>query len=240
MKADGTNVKQVGNAVAKPFFSKDGKTIYFQRGNTLFKMNRSGFEVEQVINSTYAMNYCISPDNNWVAFNDLHKVYVAAFPQSGKTLDLGAGTNTIPVAQFAKDAGINLHWSGDSKTLRWTLGDEYFSKPLNERFLFLPEAKDSLENLPLHGLPVNLTIKTDKPTATYVLNNARIITVDASDKVIEKGYIVVKENKIAEVGEVWRFVAYIGRTLPQSDLDGLRTAVQRLEDKFQEFTTTNQ
>jgi len=201
MKADGTNVKQVGNAVAKPFFSKDGKTIYFQRGNTLFKMNRSGFEVEQVINSTYAMNYCISPDNNWVAFNDLHKVYVAAFPQSGKTLDLGAGTNTIPVAQFAKDAGINLHWSGDSKTLRWTLGDEYFSKPLNERFLFLPEAKDSLENLPLHGLPVNLTIKTDKPTATYVLNNARIITVDASDKVIEKGYIVVKENKIAEVGE---------------------------------------
>ncbi|MBI1223227.1 MAG: amidohydrolase family protein [Bacteroidetes bacterium] len=190
----------VGEAVAEPFFSKDGQWIYYQQGNDLWKMNSEGYETQKVISSTYAKNYTLSPDNQWVAFTDLHKVYVAAFPEIGKMLELGAGAKNVPVAQFAKDAGINLHWSADSKVLHWTLGDEYFSKPLNERFLFLPEAADSLEALPLHGMRVGLELKSDKPSETYVLNNARIITVDESDKVIELGYLVVRENKIAEIG----------------------------------------
>lgn len=201
MSVDGSGTKQIGDQVAAPFFSNDGQWIYFEAGNNLHKMNLAGFKEQKVIHSTYAKNFALSPDNKWVAFTDLHKVYVAAFPGTGKSIELGSTTSTIPVAQFAKDAGIALHWSADSKTLHWTLGDEYFSKALNERFLFLPEAKDSLENLPLHGLPIGLELKTDVPKETYVLNGARIITVDQSDKVIEVGYIVVKENKIAEVGE---------------------------------------
>ncbi|MHB1277349.1 MAG: amidohydrolase family protein [Bacteroidia bacterium] len=201
MNADGGEIKKVGDEVAAPFFSGDGAWIYFERGNGLHKMTTQGYELQQVIKSTYAQDYCLSPDNKWVAFTDLHKVYVAAFPETGKSLDLGAGSTTIPVAQFAKDAGINLHWSKDGKILHWTLGDEYFSKALNERFLFLPEAKDSLENLPLHGQAIDLKLKSDKPLATYVLDGARIITVDRGNRVIEKGYIVVTENKIAEIGE---------------------------------------
>lgn len=200
MESSGKNPKQIGKAVSKPNWSKDGQWIYYERGNDLWKMNMLGYEEQKVISSTYANNYSLSPDNRWVAFTDLHKVYVAAFPETGKSLDLGAGSRNIPVAQFAKDAGINLHWSADGKTLHWTLGDEYFSKKLNERFLFLPEAADSLEALPVHGVPVGLKLKSDKPTETYVLNNARIITVNAKDEVIEKGYIIVRENKIAEIG----------------------------------------
>ncbi|MDX5321396.1 MAG: amidohydrolase family protein, partial [Bacteroidota bacterium] len=199
MSADGKNPKQVGKVVAAPFFSKDEKWIYFERGNSLWKMNLHGFEEQKVVSSTYAKNYTLSPDNRWIAFTDLHKVYVAAFPETGKTLDLSGGSMNLPVAQFAKDAGINLHWSKDSKTLHWTLGDEYFSKALNERFLFLEGAADSLDALPLKGNPVGLVLKTAKPTETYVLNNARIITVNQLDEVIEKGYIVVQENKIVEI-----------------------------------------
>jgi len=89
----------------------------------------------------------------------------------------------------------------------------------------------------------------DGQVCIVVLRNEGIVLKKVFNKIEEKGTLLLKstnpqydpyELEIAEVGEVWRFVAYIGRTLPQSDLDSLRTAVQRLEDKFQEFTTTNQ
>ncbi len=201
LSASGGAAKKISDIAASAVFSADGKWVYYERGNGLYKMDLNGQQREQVIESDYGKNYVLSPNNRWVAFSDLHKVYVAAFPETGKTLKLQAGGNNVPVAQFARDAGINLHWSPDSKILRWTLGSDYYSKALNERFLFLPEAADSLEALPIEGKPIGLTLKSDKPTATYVLDNARIITVDAGNKVIEKGYIVVRENKIAEVGE---------------------------------------
>lgn len=201
MKNDGTEPRRISDIVAEPVFSADGKKVYYTRGNDMHAMNLQGQEQKQVITSDYGRNYCLSPDNRWVAFSDLHKVYVAAFPQTGQTISLQAGGKSVPVAQFSRDAGIGLHWSNDSKTLCWTLGGDYFTKKLNERFLFLPEAVDSLQGLPIKGHPIGLKLKSDKPTASYVLNNARIITVNAADQVIEKGYIVVKENKIVEVGE---------------------------------------
>jgi transcriptional regulator with XRE-family HTH domain len=89
----------------------------------------------------------------------------------------------------------------------------------------------------------------DGQVCVVVLRNEGIVLKKVFNKIEEKGTLLLKstnpqydpyELEIAEVGEVWRFVAYIGRTLPQSDLDHLRTAVQRLEERFQEFTVTNQ
>src|SRR5690606_22998340 len=100
-----------------------------------------------IFNTKYTTQFVPSPDNKWVAFSELYKVYVAPMPQTGQPFGLAANTKAVPVAQVAKDAGISLHWSKDSKTIHWTLGNEYFSNPLTDRFKFLEGAADSIPPL---------------------------------------------------------------------------------------------
>lgn len=107
----------------------------------------------------------------------------------------------MPIAQVAKDAGDNIHWSGDSEKLYWTLGEQYFSKEINQRFAFLPGAPDSIAGLDSVGLKIDLVLKADKPEGKIAFTNARIITMK-NDKIIESGTVLIEGNKILGVGRV--------------------------------------
>lgn len=190
-----------------PAFSKAGKRIFYQTGGTLFgnltktlkSVNLQGKDVREIVKSKYAQRIIPSPDNNWVAFSNLYKVYIAALPITGQVIDLDGSATNVPVAQVAKDAGINLHWSANSSRLNWTLGDAYFSTDINQRFLFLEGAPDSIPAIDTLGLKINLTLTSDKPKGIIALKGARIITLHG-DEVIEHGTILISENKITKVG----------------------------------------
>ncbi len=190
-----------------PQFSADGKRIFYQKGGYLFgsltksveSVDLNGENKREHFDGKYSQRYVISPDNEWVAWSELYKVYVAPFPKTGKKVGLTSKTKAVPVAQVAKDAGINIHWSPDSKQLHWTLGEEYFSDDLTERFKFLAGSLDSLPPMDSVGLRVNLTLPTDKPSGKIALTNARIITMEG-DAVIENGTVLVEGNLIKEVG----------------------------------------
>jgi hypothetical protein len=51
-------------------------------------------------------------------------------------VNIDPNSKSVPVSQLTRDAGINLRWSADSKKIFWTLGDEYFSNDIHERFTF--------------------------------------------------------------------------------------------------------
>ncbi|MDH5368065.1 MAG: amidohydrolase family protein, partial [Cyclobacteriaceae bacterium] len=140
-----------------------------------------------------------SPDNKWIAFMELFKVYIAPMNLNGKSFDLNAKTKAIPVAQVAKDAGINLHWSADSKKIFWTLGDEYFSTDLKDRFSFVANTPDSLLTMDTVGIKINLSLTSDKPKGELAFVGATLITMNG-DEVIEDGVIIVKDNQIAAIG----------------------------------------
>ncbi len=189
-----------------PRFSADGKRIFVQTGGSLFgaldkslkSYDLNGKDEKVHVKSKYAHSFTISADGKWVAFIELHKTYICAFPQTGKTLDLSADTKAIPATCVSRDAGYNLHWSGDSQKLNYTLGEEYFTIDLKERFAYLPGAPDSLPPLPEAGLKIGLTLPTDMPEGTVIFENARIITMEG-DQVIENGAITVFQNKIESV-----------------------------------------
>ncbi len=187
-----------------PFFNVDGDRIFFSNGWGLDKKFKSiklnGADEKTHFKLKYAKDISLSPDNKWVAFTELYKVYIAAFPQTGKTIDLNKDTKAIPVSQFARDSGINLHWSKDSKTLHWTLGETYYSTPLKQRFLFLENAPDSLPPIDTTGISINLKLKTDVPDGVVVFENARIITINKDNQVIENGTLVVRGNIIEALG----------------------------------------
>jgi imidazolonepropionase-like amidohydrolase/Tol biopolymer transport system component len=187
-----------------PYFSADNLSLYYQAGSedadkTFRSYNLEEHAARTLLTSKYANRFVPSPDNKWIAFTDLFKVYIAALPETGKTQELGHETEAIPVARVTRDAGINLHWSADSKKLHWTLGEEYFTNSLKDRFLFLSPGRDSLPPFDTTGIKIGLVLKSDKPSGWIALKGARIITMKG-DEVIENGTILIKENRIADIG----------------------------------------
>ncbi|HEX5001039.1 MAG TPA: amidohydrolase family protein [Bacteroidia bacterium] len=190
---------------ASPVYAEDGKRIFLfnDKGDkkTLSSVDLNGKDERIHFVSKYAKSIVPSPDNKWVAFTDLFKVYVMPFPPAGLETDLGSGTKAIPVARTTRDGGISVHWSGDSNVLHWTSGDEYFSDNLNTRFAFLPGAPDTLPLPDSTGMKIGLVLASDKPEGMIAFKGARIITMNKKDEVIENGVVVVERNKIIAVGK---------------------------------------
>lgn len=205
MPADGGEQVMVTKEGTDPRFNETGDRIYFLGGsylNNAYKsVDLSGNNERTHFTSTYANNFEISPDNKWIAFNELFKVYIAPMPKAGRDIELSANTTAIPVAEVAKDAGINLHWNSDSSELKWTLGENYYSVELSETFDFLNGDRE--EALPLatdHGSSIDLEMEYDKPNGRIALTGARIITMNDDRQVIENGTVLVEGNRIAAVG----------------------------------------
>ena len=199
MSATGDKVKKVIDHGASPRFNQQGNGIFYQAENSLSACTLDGHDDKAIFKSTYGSQFVVSPDGKWVAFVDLHQVYIAAFPSIGKTIDMTAEASSVPVKKVSKDAGINLHWSGDSKTLHYTLGDQYFSIPLEDRFSFVADKPDSLFKEPETGITIKLNVEADKPQGINVFKHARLVTMNGSE-IIEDGTIVIEGNKIKSIG----------------------------------------
>jgi imidazolonepropionase-like amidohydrolase/Tol biopolymer transport system component len=187
-----------------PYFSADGNRVFYQAGSDdaqkAFKVyDLKEHKTETIYTSKYANSFVPSPDNKWIAFTELFQVYIAPIIPSGKTAELSHESDANPIAKVSRDAGINLHWSTDSKKLHWTLGDEYFSASLKDRFNFLEGSRDSILPVDTTGIKIGLILKSDKPSGLLALRGARIITMKG-DEVIENGTILIRDNRIEAIG----------------------------------------
>jgi imidazolonepropionase-like amidohydrolase/Tol biopolymer transport system component len=160
-----------------------------------------------------------SPDGKWVAFAERWHAFVAPFPHTGRPIDLGPTIEGYPTARISHDAGFNIHWSGDSRRVYWSMGPELFERDLARTFTFLDRNLEKPSEPETKGIPIGFTVKSDAPDGTIALVGARIITAaDGSpsrpdlqvgrvtggqvgrDSVIENGTIVIAGNRITAVG----------------------------------------
>lgn len=198
---------------SKPYLvTKEGSDPYFIGNDKIFFLLDEGenkvyktislTDKKTITNFTskYATTIVPSPDGKWIAFTELYKAYVAAFPLTGRPIDLSAKTEAFPVAQIAKDAGLNLQWGPDSKKIHWTYSDEYFTTELKNRLTFLEGSPEKAFRMDSVGVKINLELPSDKPKGRLALKNARIITMKG-DEVIENGTIIINENKIELIGK---------------------------------------
>jgi len=190
-----------------PRFNAGGDRIFFQTGGYIFgaidksyrSVNLQGEDQKTHFTSKYGHEFVPSPDNKWIAFSNLYKVYIAPMTMAGKAIELSPSTNAIPVREVASEGGYHMHWSSDSKRLMWTLGQEYFSIDLKNSFSFVEGAPDSLPEPPKTGMDIGLELDTYVPEGIIAFTNARIITMEG-DKVIENGTIVIEGNRIVSIG----------------------------------------
>lgn len=209
MSISGSDPEFIKRGGINPHYNQNGDRIIYQTGGKYFgalTKNLKSCELDgedeiSHISSKYANEIVPSPDNQWVAFSHLHKVYLAPLPKTGQELNIDPNSGYVPVAQLSKDAGINLHWSADSKNMHWTMGEEYFTNAVSERVTFLPDSPDSIGAPDSVGVRIGLEVESDKPDGTIALVGARIITMKG-DEVIEEGTIIVKENRIVAIGQL--------------------------------------
>ena len=196
--------KLVSKKGALPQFGADNDRIFFvtfedEGKRALRSIDINGSDERQHAISAFATDFAISPDEKWLAWTEKFNAHITPFVRTGKSIDIDPKMSSMPVASVSRDAGEYLHWSGDSKTLYWSLGPELFSRDLKDAFAFLDGAPAKLPPAPDKGTYIGFSRPYDVPSGKIALTNARIITMKG-DEVIDNGTIVVDRNRIVAVG----------------------------------------
>ncbi|MEO5910480.1 MAG: amidohydrolase family protein [Pelobium sp.] len=195
--------KLISKQGIKPSFNITDDRIYFQfseGGKKAFKScDLYGGNEKTHFTSTYANAFIPSPDGKWMAFNELFNIYLTPLVTTGSPLDLSSGNKSLPIKKLTRDAGSYIQWSADSKTLHWTLGPQYFSSPIKNAFTFVEGAPDKLPAIDSIGTNIGFKLPSYKPVGRIAFKGARIITMDGNE-IIEKGTIIVNQNKIEAIG----------------------------------------
>jgi Tol biopolymer transport system component/imidazolonepropionase-like amidohydrolase len=204
--ANGGVPRLVLNNGLRPQFSADDSKIYFQSTDgdkKAFKViDVSGANPRTLYTSTYATQFAPSPNGKWMAFTELYNCYITPMVTAGTVQDLSAGNKSLPLNKLTRDAGTYLHWSKDSDKLMWTLGPKYYARDIKTAFPFADGMPDKTPAIDTNATAdIGLRIKTDVPEGKIAFTNARIISMKG-DEVIDKGTILITNNKITYVGKV--------------------------------------
>jgi imidazolonepropionase-like amidohydrolase/Tol biopolymer transport system component len=162
----------------------------------LSSVKLTGDDYRQHIESKYAAEIVPSPDGQWVFFKDLHKLYLAPFPRTGKMLKIGAAEAIVPIKSVSTTSGDWLGWSADSRSVQWTTGENFYEQTLDNIFKQL--AKDEKASEP-RATKIGFEFETARPRGLVALTGARIITMKG-DEVIERGTILIEDNRIKAIG----------------------------------------
>ncbi|MFQ5526605.1 MAG: amidohydrolase family protein [Thermoanaerobaculia bacterium] len=190
--------------------TEDGfaRLFFTQRGEKdkrlLKSIDLDGSDERTHLSSEAATEFHLSPDGEWLAFRERFNVFLAPWVATGKTVDIGPKTSSIPVVKVNADSGAYLHWSGDSQKLHWALGPELFTRDLTDSFKFLASDPDTMPESPEmgSGTYIGFSRKADVPEGTIAFTGARVVTMNSanSEEVIEDGTVVVEGNRIKAVG----------------------------------------
>jgi len=192
------------------FFDTTGERLFFNGSEggaaALQSMDLDGKDVITHFTGANVQEWAVSPDNEWIAFVQGWRTYIARFSRAGRSVALSPGASGYPVQQVSSESGTYLHWS-DDLTLHWMVGPEYFTRTLAETFAYLDGAAPEPAEPETAGVDIGFTAQSDVPTGTVAFVGGRIITAatdpsanGATDGVIENGTVVVERNRIVAVG----------------------------------------
>ena len=228
-------VGSVANVTDGPLahFGPDPERILFPSGGGLHSIRWDGSDRQTefagdpvILAPTGKFGFARNPQTS--------RIYVFPTPALGSTLTLNArAANTAVPSQVAIEVGAEFpNWSKDGRYLHFSLGKSFFvydvAAALQARTDSVRQAwprRLAGDTLPVPGadtLPhrpaysprrhdINVRVAGAKPSGVVALRNARIITMKGSE-VIERGDIVVTDNRITAVGAVGQVAIPAGAT----------------------------
>ncbi len=149
-----------------------GERVFFQTGGGSSASSRAWTSTVASGASTSASNIpprsCSAPMGRYLAFVDHFEVYIAALPETGRSVELSKDAKTVPVARASGESGSSPVWSADGQRLHWLLGSRLYTRELKDSFAFLAGAPDPLP--PLEATPyreIELVSPVDRPSGGW-------------------------------------------------------------------------
>ena len=185
-----------------PHFSNDPNLVYLTTFQGLTSVRLDGQDRRTILkitgtgappNPVSASMIKISPDGEHAFCEVQGKHYIVTIPKAGKetvNVSVGGGTPSVPVKKMSAEGGDYLAWSRDGKSVTWSWGAKFYRQAVNqtgEASADKPESFDVVVEAP-----------RAKPKGVVALTGARVITM-RGDEVIEKGDIIITDNRITEI-----------------------------------------
>ena len=160
-----------------PQFGAASDRVYFLRRNAnpdsdnlgLYSFDLQQRQTQQHFSSQWATDYCLSPDGRWIAFVERFNVYLAPFVQTGRVVEVGPKTESLPLAKVSQEAGDCIHFSGDSQRLYWALGPTLYARNLNDVFAFVTGAQAAPPEQTPTKIEIGLRVPHEKPATRIAL-----------------------------------------------------------------------
>ncbi|MFY9557270.1 MAG: amidohydrolase family protein [Blastocatellia bacterium] len=181
-----------------PHFTSDPNRVYLttQAGLTSIRLDgldrRTHFKVTGTgtgPNPPVADDIKLAPDGQQAFVSLQGKHYLVTVPKAGKetvTISITAnGPSSVPVKKMSPEGGDYLTWSNQGKTATWSWGARFYRQDVTA------DKPDVTE--------VTIEAPRARPKGTVVLSGARIVTMKG-EEVIERGDVVITDNRIAAVG----------------------------------------
>lgn len=178
--------------LARPFYGPENRVFFqepLENEVNLKSVRKDGSDEVVHVSIADGAEIMLSPDGKNVAITEGMNVYLMPLPYmrtSNEVIDINKKSGKFPVTQLSKTGGFYPTWV-DAHTLSYGSGDMIY------RYGVHSKETDSIK--------VNLVVKKDKAEGSIALTNARIITVNEDNEVIESGSIVSVDGRITCVGE---------------------------------------
>jgi Tol biopolymer transport system component/imidazolonepropionase-like amidohydrolase len=204
---------RVADSGIQPHFAGDDKRIYFTEEiagtdypeQQLVSVNLAGDDRrEHVYGGDKVGEFRLSHDKKWLAFTYQYNAYVTPFTDTGKRIEIGPETTTLPIKKISSRAGENLYWSSDNATVSWSYGSSYYERALKDAFSFVSGSPQELPEPVSEGTSLSFKHKADKPSGYKALVGGTVVTMrDAANQqeVITDAVVLIHDNKIEKVGK---------------------------------------
>ncbi len=170
---------------ADAHFTTDPKVLFYVKRGEMTQLVRRDLDTSEervVMEGKDLTTIGLSPDGKSGFFQDSLKLYTFPVTLTGRTIDLGPGSKSLPTRKVSTDIGAYFpSWTSKSE-LTWNVGPQLFRQGSKE--------------------PLNLgwEVPSNKPTdSTVALVGGKVVSMKG-DEVIENGTVLIKGDRIVAVG----------------------------------------
>ena len=196
----------VARDLASPHFGADNDRLFMlgREGDKLqlVSADLSGEARRVHAQGELAMDFRVAPDGETLAFRQNYELFAMPLLPGGQAVDVSESGGPLPVTKVSAGGADYVGWAQDGATLHWSMGPTLYRAPVSALFPAAPADEDAPGfTAPATGVSLAMTLEADKPTGTFAITGARILTMNGADGgAIENGTILIQGDRIVAIG----------------------------------------